>query len=161
MSRCRRQYSDLLARIVEVEESAESRRPPPGERPERPPECHDALGGAANARVAGEAPLGVGELHRIDVDRHDLVLRRERHRRAARRRDAHDASAGPERALLDRRVLVHAAEQHLARAVARVESAVLPDGVGGGRAHDHPGRLAQTHTSTRNAKFFTTMPAGS
>ncbi len=152
---------DLLARVVEVEERVDARWPPAGERAERPSERHDALGGAVNAGFAGESPLGIGELHAIDVDGDDLVLRRERHRRAAGRRDAQHAASGPEGTLLDRRVLVDAAEQHFARTVARVEAAVLPDGLGGARAHDHPGRLAQTHTSTRKAKFFTTMPAGS
>ncbi len=112
--------------------------------------------------IAREAPLGVGELDRIDVDGHDLVARRELHRGATGRGDAEDAPAGPERAELDRRVLVHAAEEHLARAAAARRSGRAPRrSRRRSSSRPHPGRLAETQTSTRKAKFLTTMPPGS
>ena len=50
----------LLGGVVEVEEYAKRRCPPARCRRKGPTECHDALGGAAHARLPGEAPFGVG-----------------------------------------------------------------------------------------------------
>ncbi len=152
---------DLFVRIVELEKCAQRRRVPAGRGRERPSERHDALGGAAHALLAREAPFGIGELGRVDVDGDDLVARRELHRGAAGRRDAEDPAARPERVAFDRRVFVHATEQDLARAGARVEATALPGGPGCARRHHPSGNPAATHTRTRNAKFFTIIPAGS
>ena len=151
----------LLRGVVEVEKCAHSRRPPARYRAKKPHEVHDAFGSAADARIALEAALGVGQLDRIDVDGHDFVLRGELHRRTARRRDAEHAASRTERVELDRRVFVHPSKKHLPRTDTRVEAASFPDGHR--RAHGHilVGRLAETQASTRNAKFFTIIPRGS
>jgi hypothetical protein len=152
----------LLRRSFEVEECAQPRRPPPGERQERAPERHEPLGGAANHGPPRDAPRRVGELGGIQVHCHDVVTRREPERSAPRRGDAEDASARPERRELDRRVLVHAAEENLLRPGTAVKAPVCPDGLVGDDAHEAPrARAAATQTRTRNAKFLTTMPPGS
>ena len=153
----------LLRRIIELDEGAYARRPPACQWSEEAHEVHDALGSAANPGVTIEATLGVGQLHRIDVDRNDLVLGRELHRRTTRGSNAQDPASRPKGFELNRRVFVHAPEEHLPRTDARIEASPLPDRDRRARAHGPApaGTLAATQARTRKAKFFTSMPRGS
>ncbi len=111
--------------------------------------------------LAGEAPLRVGELHRVDVDRDDLVARRERHRRAAGRGDAEDAARrrGRPRARSTRPRTCGRRAPCPGRRARR--SGRAPRRCRRRSSSRQPGTPAQTHASTRKAKFFTTMPPGS
>ena len=98
---------------------------------------------------------------RIDVHGDDIVAGRKVEGGAARRRNAEDASSGPEGARLDGGIFVHAAEEQLAGSATRVEAARSPGGLGFAGVVLHRGRLAETQTNTRKAKFLTTIPPGS
>jgi len=67
------------------------------------------------AWITVEAALGVRQLHRIDVDRDDFVMRRKLRGRAACGGNTEDTAPWPKGIELDGRVLVHASEQHVAR----------------------------------------------
>jgi hypothetical protein len=56
---------------------------------------------------------------------------------------------------------MHAAEQQLSPAAARIEPALLPSRVRSCGSHCQAAELADTQTRTRNAKFFTNIPGGS
>src|SRR3569833_1968058 len=144
---------DLIVAIGESEERAHPRPRPADDRCERPREPHHALRSTSHAAGAGEAVLRVRELHRVDVDGDDLVVWRERHRGVSGRGDAHHAAAGCERRELDRRILVHAAEQDLALAGAGIEPAALPHRPRD-RAHEPLATLAAIHLWLRFVLFL-------
>ena len=153
--------NDLLRQILQIEEGPHLASAPSGQRREgaRPPE--KALGAAALDGPAGQAPLDISKLDRIDVDCHDLVMESKRPGRAAGGGNAEDASISGERAQLNGRVLIHAPEQQLAPAGACVEAPAFPRCRSAGGTYFHAGKLADTQASTRKAKFLRIIPGGS